>query len=285
MHFLAKHRDDTLIAQRRLFGTGLICMSLAGLAALPLYGAVAWVIIDARRRGAGLTHSEGYMLLLLGGLLIACLGLRAFSSALQGHGLWVFQRETQLAGAGVRIVGTLVACFAVRSIIAVAVAETAAALVPMLLCAVKAYAIGLARKPWRSFDKATARVMLRYSTRAFVLGAMALILLQADSLIVGLVASAAAVTFYGAAFRIYITVVQALWWMTDPLMPALSRLYGASRPLAADMLYGMLFAAMWLSTGVCGTLMVASPRCFGYGSAMARRAENSLLCSAYYSAV
>jgi O-antigen/teichoic acid export membrane protein len=262
VHFLSKQRADPIDVQRRVFGTGLACMIVAGLAALPIYAVVGLIIIDSRGTGAGVDHGDGLLLLGLGGVLIACLGLRAFSSALQGHGLWVFQRQTEIVGVAVRIVGTLVACLLVRSIVAVAVAESLAALLPMLLCAAKAYDVGLARHALRRFDRETARVMIRYSSRAFFLGAMALILLQADTLIVGLVASAAAVAFYGAAFRIYITVVQALWWMTDPLMPALSRLYVTSRATATHMFTGMLFAAMWFAIGAGTTLMIVSPALF-----------------------
>jgi O-antigen/teichoic acid export membrane protein len=262
VHFLSRRRDAGQEMHRRIVSTGVVWMGVAGLAATPVYAAIALWIVAEKGSNAGVSHSDGVTLVALGSVLVAALGLRAFPSALAGYGFWVYQRGSQTIGTVVRTVGTLVACLVMRSLVAVAAAESLALIVPALLCTVRAWRLGLVTSPRRSWDRDLARTMLRYSRRAFVVGAMAIILLQADTLIVGVVASASAVTYYGAALRLFATIVQVVQWLSDPLMPALSRMYEENRVRARDMFSGMLFATLWTATGACGALMIGSPLIF-----------------------
>ena len=258
VHFLARDRERTDVEERtRLVTAGFAWMNGAAAVALPLYLAFAILLVHGKS-GAHLTGADQVTLVGLGGLLVALLGFRAFPSALQGTGHWVFERSTQIVGVVVRVVGTLLGCYVVRGIVPVAIAEALADLVPMVLATAACLRLGLRPRRLRSVTRAQLRMLLSYSVRAFTVGAMAAILLQADTLIVGIVASAAAVTYYTAGFRVYSGIRQLLSWLTDPLLPSLSRLFATDREAARSMTLGMLFVSLWTAAWACGTIIVGA---------------------------
>jgi O-antigen/teichoic acid export membrane protein len=258
VHFLARDRERAEAEERRrLVTAGFAWMSGAATVALPVYLAFAILLVHGRS-GSYLTGADRVTLIGLGGLLVALLGFRVFPSALQGTGHWVFERSTQVVGVGVRIVGTLIGCYVIRGVVPVAIAESLSDLVPMMLATAACLRLGLRPRRLRSVTRAEMRTLLSYSVRAFTVGAMAAILLQADTLIVGIVASAAAVTYYTAGFRVYSGIRQLLSWLTDPLLPSLSRLFATDREAARSMTLGMLFISLWTAAGACGTIIVGA---------------------------
>ena len=259
VHFAARHRGASVTEQREILSTGAAWMGLAGLVVLPLYVVVGHILVTLRGGGAHLTPEQGKVLLALGSLLVAGIGLRVFPSTLQGYGFLVIQRATQTIAVVVRVVATVVACFVLRSLIALAVGETIALLTPPVLCALELRRRGIPMPAWGSVRRTRFKEMIRYGIRAFCVGAMAIILLQGDAIIVGVVVNAAAVAYYGAAFRVYNSVLSAIGWMTDPLLAALTRLYGNDSARAREMFLGMLFATLWFACAVCGTLIIGAP--------------------------
>jgi O-antigen/teichoic acid export membrane protein len=259
VHFAAKHRSADAVVHRELLSTSVAWMGAAGIAVLPVYLLVSHSILTLREHATGVTPAAAHTIFWLGALLVACLGLRVFPSALQGYGFLVYQRFTQSLAVMLRVAGTLYACLVLHSLVAVAVTETFALLTPPLLCALQLRRKGLAHGSLRDVSKARLSEMVRYAARAFLLGAMALVLLQADALIVGVVISAAAVSYYSVASRVYGAVLQAIGWMTDPLLALLSRLYTTDADQARQMFIGMLFATLWFACGACGSLILASP--------------------------
>jgi O-antigen/teichoic acid export membrane protein len=257
-HFLSRDREHAELDDRvRLVTAGFVWMSGAAVIALPVYLAVAILFVNARA-GTQLDQSEQVALIVLGGLLVALLGFRAFPSALQGTGHWVYERSTQVVGVAVQVVGTLIGCYVVRGIVPVAIAETLSDLVPMVIATAACVRLGLRPRKLRAVTRRQLRTLLSYSLRAFTVGAMAAILLQADSLIVGIVATAAAVTYYAAAFRVYSGIRQLLSWLTDPLLPSLSRLFATDRDTARSITLGMLFVSLWIAAGACGTIVIGA---------------------------
>jgi O-antigen/teichoic acid export membrane protein len=258
IHFLARDRERADLEERnRLVSAGFVWMNGAAAVALPIYLAFAVLLVHGKS-GTYLTGADRVALIGLGGMLVALLGFRVFPAALQGTGHWVFERSTQVVGVLVRVVGTLIGCYVVRGIVPVAIAESLSDLVPTLLATAACLRLGLAPRRLRSVSRTQLRTLLSYSVRAFTVGAMAAILLQADTLIVGIVASAAAVTFYTAGFRVYSGIRQLLSWLTDPLLPSLSRLFATDREVARSMTLGMLFISLWTAAWACGTIIVGS---------------------------
>lgn len=259
VHFLSRHRDDVDPTTRReIMSASLAWMLAASLLALALYVAIGTLILDAHAADADLTSSERTALLCLGSALVALIAARAFPAALQGMGYWVFQRSTQTAGVFLRVAGTLVACLWLDSIVAVAAAEVLALVAPVLASTWKAQRIGIAYVRPRYVRRHMLGTLFAYSRLSFAVGAAVAILFQADTFIVGIVAGAAAVTYYNAAFRALSSVNQLMSWVADPLLPAMTRLFTQKRDEALALLSGMMFVSLWLATLTCVGLSIAS---------------------------
>lgn len=260
VHFSARFRGDAdPRRQLEVLSSSLAWMTAAGIVALPVYWLLASSFVGTLGPEAGLSRTEELWLLILGSTLVAAIGLRVFPAALQGLGYWVYQRQTQTFGVFLRVAGTLVACLAFQSVIGVALAEVAALLVPTLLSTAKCLRVAPGRLRLRLVSRSRMRELFAYSRKAFAVTATVAILMQADSLIVGWLAGAAAVTYYNAAFRVFSSVNQLMGWVTDPLVPALSATLDRGREYTKAMLSGMMFLALWLAVGTCVSGVVAAP--------------------------
>lgn len=259
VHFAARHRSASVDVQREIVSTGAAWMGIAGVVVLPLYLVGGYMLVSLRGPGAHVSPAQGHVLLALGAVLVTGIGLRVFPSTLQGYGFLVMQRATQTLAVAVRVIATILACVVLHSLIALAAGETIALLTPSVLCATELWRRGVPMPSRGSISRARFREMIRYGIRAFCVGAMAIILLQGDAIIVGVVVNAAAVAYYSAAFRVYNSVLSAIGWMTDPLLAALTRLYGNDVVRAREMFLGMLFATLWFACAVCGALIIGAP--------------------------
>jgi O-antigen/teichoic acid export membrane protein len=241
-----------------LLSAGLLWNTAALFLIMPIYFLVGVSYISSNARSGGLTGTEPQALVTLGAIMTATLVLKPFSSALTGAGRLPIDKRNQGVGVIVRIVGTLIACLLFGNVVAVAVAETTAVLVPSLLSAGAVYIGGLAPLAWGRSSFTTLKYMLSYSVRSFAVNLIGALILQAGTVIVGVVTNPSDVTYFNAAFRIYTSVRLLMSWLSDPFRPALSRLYVSSHEAATRVLESLAFISLSASLVGCGTLILGS---------------------------
>jgi O-antigen/teichoic acid export membrane protein len=205
------------------------------------------------------SHEELVILICCGVALLASMTLRPMSSVLFGAGYLHIERRNQIVGVALRIVGTLVACFGWSSVTGVAIAETVALITPTILSAYSATNLKIVRLNWTSISRAELGRMFSYSIGAFSVSMVGAAVLQFGTLIIGLIGTPSQVTYFNAAFRIYVSVRQIIGWLTDPFRSVLSRLYVSSPLRARSVLYDLLFVSFITSALGCIFLMVALP--------------------------
>lgn len=226
---------------------------LAGIAAAPLYLGIAAIFTAGHLRI--LNPGELPLLIGLGATLVLLLGLRVFSSALRGIGLWSTERNYQFVGLGIRLVGTVVVCLTSHSILHLAFVETLALLLPTACAVLHACTIPSLRPSRRAFSAVRAKELLHFSVRAFVVGATGSLLLQSGVMIVGIVGTPEAVTIYSAAFRVYGAIRQVMTWVSDPFLPTLTMV--ASRdPASFRMRVLDLLGLAWLTCCAMTILLI-----------------------------
>jgi O-antigen/teichoic acid export membrane protein len=164
-----------------------------------------------------------------------------------------------MAGLAIRVAGTLIACFVFQNVVAVAVAETVALLTPAIASLVLSVRLGVAPFSPKDVSRRWLRALSAYGVRAFAVGALGAIVLQADVFIVGIVAPAAAITYYVATLRIYSGVRQILGWISEPMLPTLSRQYSVDVERGRSLVIGIQFLTLLVATGACVPLFLASP--------------------------
>lgn len=237
---------------------GLIWNALALVVVAPVFLVVAYLYLWSGKAQEVLTQPEATALLLVGVAMLGALLLKPFGSALNGAGLLPIERRNQTVGVLVRVVLTLVACFALRDIVFVAMAEALAVIVPVCLSWATVRTRGLARMKWVGFPGETLRYMLSYSVRSFAVNAVGALLLQAGTIAAGVTLRPQDVTYYNAAFRVYTSVRQLIGWANDPFRPALSRLNVAAPAEARRALMSICFVTLSLSVAGCAFLMIAA---------------------------
>ncbi len=135
----------------------------------------------------------------------------------------VFNLLTVLQAA-CRLVAVLAVLQAGLGIVAVVMAESlvgvAGALAGVVICRRVVPGIEITR---RHMKTSTVRDMAPFAGRIFVMQTAALVILQTDNLVIGTVLSAASVTLYSAAFRIYQVCRELTNSFTAPLIPDASR--------------------------------------------------------------
>lgn len=177
---------------------------------------------------------------------------RPFGSLMQGAGYWMQERSTQILGVLVRIVGTVIVGLTTQSIIALALVEALAAVLPALVAVGFVYARTSARFRPGSISRRSLREQLGYSGRAFAVNAVGSSILQSGIFLVGIFVGAAAVTYWNAIFRVFSVYRQALQWIVDPFMPRLSLLYSRDSRTAHRVFLG-------LTTVVSACAMATAP--------------------------
>lgn len=254
VHHLARLATTEKTRAAQLLSSGLAWMTGAGLVATVLYAVGAVVVVATKSSETSLSTREVQALLVLGGVLTVALGIRALSAFLQGSGSWVLERRTQLVGALVRATGTIAACTWGKSVVWVAAAEVGALLVPPVLCGIYVLLRVTPRPTPRLVQRADIKLMQGFGIRAFTVGAMSAVLLQLNTVIVGLVVSTGAVAAYAAAFRVYQGVRLLLSWLTAPIEPAVSRMHGRDAAEARSLTLALLFGALWVGNLITLTL-------------------------------
>lgn len=239
VHFSAQTRGGrAALSGVQICTSGIVWMAAVSVVALPVYAGVIYTFLQATDPPVG--SDVAYQLALLG--LVACGGLflRAYSSILIGLGFLSYERRNQSVGVVVRVVGTLVACLWFDSILAVAAAEVAALVTPPLLSLITVWRGRLTRFAPSELSLGVLGLMLNYSIRVFGVNALGAAIMQWGSVVVGFTMPAEAVTYFNFSFRIYAGLRQIVSWITEPLRPALSRLFTSDRKGAVSLVAASL---------------------------------------------
>nr|WP_108724246.1 oligosaccharide flippase family protein [Arthrobacter ruber] len=256
VHFGSRSRGgDASLPVATLLSSAIVwCLSISLLMA-----PVAYLIfnhyVGIQSEKTHLSSADAAVLVVCGVLVVCLMIVRPFSSALQGAGMLVLERKLQLIGVAVRIAGTLIACTVLGTFYALVIAETIALAVPPCLAACI-----LLRNHWRHlrFDRkmlSTLVEMLQYSVRSFVVSLAGNSILQGGTLVVGLVAGPAQVSYYNAAFRIYAGVRQISSWAVEPFRSSLSRTFYKSASEAEDLIRTLIRMSTLLVSFGCLFLM------------------------------
>jgi O-antigen/teichoic acid export membrane protein len=205
-----------VISSSLAFFVGL-ALALALLFALAMTLAWPSLHIPANERSTALS-----LLVVVGvGQLLIAIPLSVFNQVLIGIGRLDVMNVLQLVALAVRVIATVGLLALGYGIVAVAVSEGVLAIglgVAAWIASRRQMAdvpVNIARARWRII-----RTMAPFSLQLFVISAAALVILQADSLIIALFLPVAAVTLYGAAYRIYQVTREVTNALTLALVPA-----------------------------------------------------------------
>ncbi|WP_395243852.1 lipopolysaccharide biosynthesis protein [Agromyces sp. MMS24-K17] len=210
---------------------------LAALIVAPATYAVATLYLDSE----GL---QGSVLPVLAATVAAGVGFKPGLALLQSDGRYLVERRLQLLNPVLRIIGTVLVCIWVPKIEAIALVETVAILVPSLAgSALVPWKRLLRRTPWRVLKVALA-TLVGYGTRALSVALVGTALMQGGTIIVGIRGTPADVTYWNAAFRVYLAARQANGWVVLPFLPVLTRLFRNQRTAAMSIVEGVTSASV-----------------------------------------
>ena len=205
-----------VISSSLAFFVGL-ALALALLFALAMTLTWPSLHIPANERSTALA-----LLVVVGvGQLLIAIPLSVFNQVLIGIGRLDVMNVLQLVALAVRVIATVSLLSLGYGIVAVAVSEGVLAIGLGIAAWIASrrqmvdVSVNIARARWRII-----RTMAPFSLQLFVISAAALIILQADSLIIALFLPVAAVTLYGAAYRIYQVTREVTNALTLALVPA-----------------------------------------------------------------
>lgn len=254
-HFLARGRGEAEIADHgRLVPTSFGIAALAFVAgSLPL---IAASLAFAR------THDGEATIFIPALIAFASVATKPALSILQGVGDYVLDRQLHMVALVLRIAGTVVVCVWWPSLFAVAMVEALAMLLPSVLALPFALARVRATSPPHAGPgfRAASAMLLSYGARSMSVALVGASLLQGGTLIVGLMGSSAAVTYWNAAFRIYTAARQANAWIVAPFLPALTRLFVQHRDQAMRMTEVITLTSVVATGLAAGVVIPFSPQ-------------------------
>lgn len=209
------------------------------------------LLVDSRLF-SGLSHHDITMILV--GFYVAFGGflLQPYISTIVGCGLLVKERKYQLIASVFRVAATLVACLWFGSLGGVVISEAVALVLPGIFAMCSVVRLRLAVVSPRAFSRNVARRLWGYSYKRFLVEAIGAAVLQVGTLLVAYVGGPSSVSYYSAAFRIYLGVRQVAGWAIDPFRPTLSLAFVESKSAALRAVKAFsVFSAfgVWLISG------------------------------------
>jgi O-antigen/teichoic acid export membrane protein len=242
-----------------LLSAGLIWNTAASLVIVPIYIWLARGYLLQHAGPAGLDANSRGALLAFGAVTTSGLVLRPIGAALVGAGFQPIEQRNQGVAAVFRLVATLVVCWLTSSVALIAMVETMALLLPSVLSAITLLRLDPHRIRMNRSAFGAVRYMLSYSTKAFLSSLIDAGLLQGGTIAAGILATPADAAYFNIAFRIFSSVRQLLYWITEPLRPALSRLYATSKVEADIVLQAMSRVMLFGATLGCIALIFGGP--------------------------
>ncbi|NKR59448.1 hypothetical protein GS474_11880 [Rhodococcus hoagii] len=192
-------------------------------------------------------------------ILILCLGLRVFTSVLQGLGYWALERTFQMVGLIVRVAGVVLICLTSGSIVHLAIVEVAALLAPSILSTLRAISLRQFKLTFSGVSVAEIRTLLSFSSKSFAMGAVGAAIVQAGVIVAGVVTSPAIVAYYNAVLRAYMAVRQLLTWVIDPFLPVLTRQYARRIGDSSETILRLMFVGLFFGAVGSIGLSIAAP--------------------------
>jgi O-antigen/teichoic acid export membrane protein len=202
-------------------------------------------------------------------LAVVCVGnfliglpLNVFRFVLAGVQRYDMANLVALAQVVLRVTLVVAVLLAGAGIVAVAVVESGAFVLASLL------ALALTRRlvpglqlSARLVSPALLRSMAPYSLQVFVIGVAALVILQADNLIIGVALPVGMVTLYAAAYRVYQVCRDVTGSLLGPLVPdaAAASVRGQEQRLRSLFLLGTKYANALMLLLVVPALVFAEP--------------------------
>ena len=246
----------------------VVSTSMAFFVALAAGMAIIFVVVTALVWGslnipADQRHTATLLLPIVGvGFVILGPPLSVFRNVLAGLQRYDLVSGFALVQVILRVVLTVPLLLAGFGVIAVAAVEAVAFLSVGLLCAIKVYRMRPAlRVSPRLVSRSLLREMAPYSIQVFLMTVSALVILQADNIIIGLVLPVAAVALYTAAYRLYQVCREVTQSIFVPLVSDAARAHATSdhRRVRELLLRGTRLANTLLISLAVPMLVLAGP--------------------------
>lgn len=247
IHFGARARGgDGQHSMSQLLSAGVLWSAATMVVILPIYVWLAWRYIGSHLDVLPDPETTRIALVAFGAVIAGMAVVRPFGGALVGTGLLVWAQRIGLIALLIRVVGTLVAVYVFGTITAVAAVETLATILPgvviMVIVLSRVAPLRFSRGMWP-----TLRLMLGYSTKSLLMGMSQTVVMQGGTLIVGVVAGPANVTYFNLAFRVYTGVRQMITWVIEPFRSTLSRVAASSHSSHLKLVESLTFTTLSLT--------------------------------------
>ncbi len=206
---------------RRVVSTTLAFFGVLGLVATVGFVAFMWLFIPASNVAAS-DHDLATAMVLTVALSFFLLGLplTVFRFVLAGVHRYDVANAILLGRILLRCALIVALLLGGAGIYAVAMTEAVVTvLAGVLYFAYVRRLVPELRYSWRYVSLALLKSMLPYSLQVFVIGIAALVILQADNLIIGLVLPVASVALYAGAYRVYQACREMAGSVMQPLIP------------------------------------------------------------------
>lgn len=207
-----------------MLGAALMWNTAVGVLGVTGFVVAASLYVSTPDVAAVLDPSTASALALLGAVALSSILLKPFDAVLTGAGELPIERRNVFIGLGTRIIITLLGCLVFESLLVVAIAEVVGIVLPSLISMVIVLR-RVARPHWSRATISTLRFMWRFSLRSFATASVSMLILQVGTILVAIVATPSAVTYFTAAFRVYTGVRQVFSWTTDPFKSMLARVF------------------------------------------------------------
>ncbi|MDT2007291.1 hypothetical protein FXW78_27265 [Rhodococcus opacus] len=173
IHFGSRSRSGLSgLTLTRLLSSGVAWNAAISVILIPMYVFGVGYFMDSKFIEAQISNSDQTSLKIAGVMLLSAIIIKPFESALIGAGYMNYERRNQVAGAIIRIAGTVVACFVFGTVVAIAIAEALALVVPPILSAILVSGTGTVKLRLGEARFSTLKEMFHFSSRAFATGAV-----------------------------------------------------------------------------------------------------------------
>jgi O-antigen/teichoic acid export membrane protein len=224
----------------QLISNGIAWVSTILVVVLPGFLFIAFQYAQSHAAASGLTHRQVLGVVIVGGVLVTSILFRPYESVLIGTGHLVLDRMNQIAGTVLRVVLVLTLCMTDASVTTIAAAEAAGLCLPPVLAAVYIARKRIARVRFSHIARSSLRRMFGYSIKSFSVDMIGVAMLQAATVMVGIIKGPAPAAYFALAMRVFNGAGQVINWATAPVRPTFSQISHAdpttSKGLVRDLL-------------------------------------------------
>ncbi|MDJ0455358.1 hypothetical protein [Gordonia amicalis] len=192
-------------------------------------------------------------------LLVTGFLTKPFEAILIGAGHFVTDRWLKFCGSVVRLSGTLTVCLLHPTLGLLALVEAVSLVLPGVLAIFFVVKGSIATIRRQEIKRETVTTLWSYSYKRFAVDAVGAGVLQIGTLLVAVVASAAAVSYFSAAFRLYSGIRQVIAWVVDPFRTILSKLWVENRGYFPRVVLSFSLLVACVSWSVCCVAIILSP--------------------------